>query len=316
MTTGTTQNGNSFTVASGNTGNGAVVYAYLNFDVSIAGKKVITISKIKCSQNAYNCITGFASQTTGYTVSKFYKNGYMYVIGSCDSLPSDGLLRFYYQLLNSTPFTQDETVSYESTFAGSNLPNNNKLQLLLGKISKTYEFELNRNEMTLIQALSNGAVSAYKGFKVPTGAAGNTTYLTMGYFPLPQHFGKQYIFKYYCRTNIPAAQFANYRWNDSIKLMEYCLENYTKPFSIEQDKYYRIKRVNNGNRPYVRVGLDSSISLYLSDEEYSSLVIREEFPDTIDAEVHKGQQIGKLVLYSENREIYSIPFKALEDVRK
>jgi D-alanyl-D-alanine carboxypeptidase len=106
------------------------------------------------------------------------------------------------------------------------------------------------------------------------------------------------------------------RWNDSIKLMEYCLENYTKPFSIEQDKYYRIKRVNNGNRPYVRVGLDSSISLYLSDEEYSSLVIREEFPDTIDAEVHKGQQIGKLVLYSNNREIYSIPFKALEDVRK
>lgn len=106
------------------------------------------------------------------------------------------------------------------------------------------------------------------------------------------------------------------RWEDSKKLLDYSFKTYTEEFSIDAGNYNCNIGIETGIKHSTKAGLDGNISVPLSSEEKKDLYYKIILPDSLPAPVYSGQQAGRFVLYSNNAEIYSMPFRILYGVEK
>jgi D-alanyl-D-alanine carboxypeptidase len=105
------------------------------------------------------------------------------------------------------------------------------------------------------------------------------------------------------------------RWEDSKKLLDYGLDSFTIK-TVVNSGYYQKINISGGDKASVKAGIDSDINIPLSDNEGDMLSTRTVVYDDIKAPVFKGQVVGRLVVYSNSREIYSVPLRCSENVRK
>ena len=114
----------------------------------------------------------------------------------------------------------------------------------------------------------------------------------------------------------------NYKWKDTVKLMEYALENYTYrdldknvelPLVVveggvpESDKLFDDANV----KLEVDYGGKNAQFLLRKDEQVEELIKMEE---NVSAPVKAGQQVGKVVYYLEDEELVDYPVVVVEDV--
>lgn len=104
------------------------------------------------------------------------------------------------------------------------------------------------------------------------------------------------------------------RWDDSKVLIEYGFKKYSNDLKIQNSDYSCSIPVINGRQSYVKAGLEGVFTIPISDEERDNLLFEKYIPDKLEAPIYKNQQIGRLVLSCKDKEIFSIPYKAMEDV--
>ncbi len=114
----------------------------------------------------------------------------------------------------------------------------------------------------------------------------------------------------------------NYKWKDTVKLMEYALDNYTYR-DLDRDVELPRVVVEGGvpesdrlfDEAHVKLEVDygNEIAQYLlrRDESVKSALVMKE--DLI-APLEKGQEVGKVVYYLDGEEIIGYPVVVVEDV--
>lgn len=104
------------------------------------------------------------------------------------------------------------------------------------------------------------------------------------------------------------------RWRDSKSLLEYGLKNFNNSLQIKCEEYYSYLDVTNGNKRKVKIGIDKTIGIPLSDLEIENVTVKAILPNKLSAPLFTGQEVGRLVINYEGKEIYTIPYKTLENV--
>ena len=114
----------------------------------------------------------------------------------------------------------------------------------------------------------------------------------------------------------------NYKWKDTVKLMDYALENYTYR-DLDQDVELPSVVVEDGvsesdrlfDEAYVKLEVDygDEVAQFLlrRDEQVEASLKMEEI---VSAPVKAGQQVGKVVYYLEGEELIAYPVVVVEDV--
>ena len=106
------------------------------------------------------------------------------------------------------------------------------------------------------------------------------------------------------------------RWDDSKKLLEFGFKNFDNRIVLNNSDYYKKIPVTMGDKKELSVGFSETLDIPITVEEKDSLSIEISLPNAINAPVYKGMQIGKLILYSNGKEILSVPYKAMDSIDK
>lgn len=104
------------------------------------------------------------------------------------------------------------------------------------------------------------------------------------------------------------------RWNDSKALLEYGFKNFESTISVDPKDHHVYIDVVNGSSSKVKAGFGNVYSLPVSESEIGNITYKFEVPEKLYAPLHEKQQLGRLVMYSNNKEIYAIPVVALESI--
>jgi hypothetical protein len=228
---------NGYTVPVGQTGFPTTMYIDILFDALAIGKPVTTISKIKCpievSLNA-----GVASSTSGCVVSKFYKNGYLYIIGKHSALPADRIITNYIQGDGYYTYLAETVVAHESSYGITDIAIHSKIKSQLDQQAPQYSFPVDRDKFIFDLGLLAGAVKSPYGFTIPTGQTGNNTSLHLKYYPTPQLVGKSALIKFYVRTNLLASDLNKFDFLDSAEQLGTQLVVLSKKFNFASYTLY------------------------------------------------------------------------------
>ena len=109
---------------------------------------------------------------------------------------------------------------------------------------------------------------------------------------------------------------SNNRWDDSKSLIEYGFNNFKSQKLISKADYNNKIIVENGQKLNVMAGIDKDITISVSDKELDNFEVKVEILDNLKAPVLCGEQIGTLSIYADNKVIFSVPYRAIEDVPK
>lgn len=116
----------------------------------------------------------------------------------------------------------------------------------------------------------------------------------------------------------------NYKWKDTVKLMEYAVENYIYrdleqnvelPSVVAEDGVPESDKLFDDAHVKLEVNYGDEAARFLlrRDESVKSSLLMEE--DLI-APLEKGQEVGKVVYYLEDEEIIGYPVVVVQDVNK
>jgi D-alanyl-D-alanine carboxypeptidase (penicillin-binding protein 5/6) len=114
----------------------------------------------------------------------------------------------------------------------------------------------------------------------------------------------------------------NYKWKDTVKLMEYALENYTYR-DLDRDVELPSVVVEGGVPESGQLFDDANVRLEVDYGERNAqfLLRRDEqveaslkMKENVSAPVKAGQQVGKVVYYLEDEELVAFPVVVVEDV--
>lgn len=95
----------------------------------------------------------------------------------------------------------------------------------------------------------------------------------------------------------------SYKWKDTIKLMNYGINNYNYRVIFNGIKDYKSLEVLKGKRKYVQTYIDGNISTLLSDSDIVEYIYDIPPDNIIEAPVKKDQVIGKMKIMI-NGEVY------------
>lgn len=104
------------------------------------------------------------------------------------------------------------------------------------------------------------------------------------------------------------------RWEDSKKLINYGFNNYKEILSLNGRDYIRCLEVNGSSRLTVTAGFDGIYNIPVSQSEKEKLRLKIELAEGLSTPIYKGQQVGRLSIYIDDNELYSIPYKSLENI--
>lgn len=105
-----------------------------------------------------------------------------------------------------------------------------------------------------------------------------------------------------------------YKWEDTKKLMDYGINNYTKKeIPLNQGLPAKLP-VKNGRTSTCTLSALKPVSLYLSSSEKTKCIIS--LPTTLTAPVQKGTAVGSVVLYIDSKPYRSYPVYAKQNIKK
>lgn len=96
-----------------------------------------------------------------------------------------------------------------------------------------------------------------------------------------------------------------YKWEDTKKLMDYGINNYSKKeIPLNQGLPHKLS-VKNGRTSTCSLSVPKPVSLYLSSSEKTKCIIS--LPAALNAPVQKGTAVGSVVLYIDSKPYRSYP---------
>ena len=116
----------------------------------------------------------------------------------------------------------------------------------------------------------------------------------------------------------------NYKWKDTVKLMEYALENYTYR-DLDQDVELPLVVVEGGVPESGRLFDEAHVKLKVDyGDEVAQVLLRKdeevvasvEMEENVLAPVEAGQEVGKVVYYLDDEKIIEYPVVVVADVKQ
>lgn len=105
-----------------------------------------------------------------------------------------------------------------------------------------------------------------------------------------------------------------YKWEDTKKLMDYGIKNYSKKeIPLNQGIPSKLP-VKGGRKSFCTLSFPTSTSLYVSSDEKTRCVIS--LPSTLTAPVKKGYAVGSVVLYIDSKPYRSYPIYARQNIKE
>ena len=105
------------------------------------------------------------------------------------------------------------------------------------------------------------------------------------------------------------------RFSDAATLLDYGFERVTSIYGIDKDNVEKKVFVRNGTKGSIAVELQEDLNYPLFEDEYrQNLTVEYDLPKVIDADVKKGDVIGKAKLKYNGRVVATSAFVAKEDV--
>ena len=166
------------------------------------------------------------------------------------------------------------------------------------KNGKTYSL----NNKNLFLTSYNGAIG------VKTGYTNNAGYCFVGAVKKDGH--------YLISVVLGSGWYPNrhYKWEDTKKLMDYGIKNYSKKeISLNQGIPPKLP-VKGGRKSTCTLSIPASTSLYISSTEKTQCVIS--LPTSLSAPVQKGTAVGSVVLYIDSKPYRSYPIYTKQSIKK
>lgn len=105
-----------------------------------------------------------------------------------------------------------------------------------------------------------------------------------------------------------------YKWEDTKKLMDYGMKNYSKKeIPLNQGIPTKLP-VNGGRKSTCTLSTPKPVSLYVSPTEKTKCIIS--LPASLSAPVQKGTAVGSVVLYIDSKPYRSYPIYATQNIKK
>lgn len=106
------------------------------------------------------------------------------------------------------------------------------------------------------------------------------------------------------------------RFNDSKDILEYCFENYKlRDLDNFLNIYINIP-VNKGSIDNLIINFKDTKQEALTDEEYSKIYVKTDFPTEINPPMYKGEYLGSYSLLIQDEEIYKKDLYLEQDIEK
>lgn len=105
-----------------------------------------------------------------------------------------------------------------------------------------------------------------------------------------------------------------YKWEDTRKLMDYGMKNYSKKEISLNQGIPSVLPVKGGRQSTCTLSIPSSTRLHISPDEKTRCVIS--LPSALTAPVQKGTAIGSVVLYIDSKPYRSYPVYAKQNIKK
>ncbi len=96
-------------------------------------------------------------------------------------------------------------------------------------------------------------------------------------------------------------------WNDHITMFEQAFSKYKNYVVLNKNDYIATVNVEGSKEKNIKLYCDYTVSLTLTEDEYKNLKIRYDYPNSVDAPIYIGQQIGTVNVMSNNRIVASSP---------
>lgn len=103
-------------------------------------------------------------------------------------------------------------------------------------------------------------------------------------------------------------------WNDSIGLLDYGFNHYKMRNIVENEPM--LCKVNKGEFSVVLLKPRKTFSYPLTDEEYNNLDIIFNLPESLNAPIKSGSNVGKIQIYSNNRLLFETDLYTIQEVNK
>lgn len=105
-----------------------------------------------------------------------------------------------------------------------------------------------------------------------------------------------------------------YKWEDTKKLMNYGMKNYSKKeISLSQGIPSKLS-VKDGRKSTCTLSIPEPVSLYVSPTEKTKCIIS--LPASLSAPVQKGTAVGSVVLYIDSKPYRSYPIYTTQNIKK
>ncbi len=105
-------------------------------------------------------------------------------------------------------------------------------------------------------------------------------------------------------------------FEESKELLDYGFNNYRLVKLITENEIFTAIPVRNGKTDALGLVPAENFSIALKEEEKGKIRIEKDLPEQINAPVEKGQDIGSVRVYYDDRLIRVIPLRALDRVEK
>lgn len=96
-------------------------------------------------------------------------------------------------------------------------------------------------------------------------------------------------------------------WNDHITLFNDYFDKYKLYTIVKSNDYTGSARIANTKGESIKLYCKNNISLTLSDEEYKKIKIRYIYKDSITTPIYRGQELGEISVYLDNKIIAKSP---------
>lgn len=158
------------------------------------------------------------------------------------------------------------------------------------------------NNKNLFLTSYNGAIG------VKTGYTNNAGYCFVGAVKKDGH--------YLISVVLGSGWYPNrrYKWEDTKKLMDYGIKNYSKKeISLSQGIPTRLP-VKGGRKSICTLSVPKPVNLNVSPTEKTKCIIS--LPASLNAPVQKGTAVGSVVLYIDSKPYRSYPIYATQNIKK
>ena len=115
---------------------------------------------------------------------------------------------------------------------------------------------------------------------------------------------------------VMAAPTGNDRFSDAAKLLDYGFANYSR-FNVTKDETsFNPILVKNGQEDFLPLSIAADTGILISKSDAERIESKIALPETIDAPISKGEQVGLMIYTLDNETIMEVPIIATKTIDK